>query len=174
MKKTTKILAFAATAAVAFTAGCGSEDTAPTTAADTIVVSSAWTKAAESGMTGSFAELENTGDQDVQVVAVSSPVSSRSELHEMAPGADGGMAMRQMDGGLTIPAGGEHSLAPGADHLMLMDLLEPVTPRHRDRADPHVQRWVVDGIHLAGTRFRRWSGEVRAEHSRRRESRWLS
>ncbi|MDV2477822.1 copper chaperone PCu(A)C [Rhodococcus zopfii] len=128
MKKTTKILAFAATAAVAFTAGCGSEDTAPTTAADTIVVSSAWTKAAESGMTGSFAELENTGDQDVQVVAVSSPVSSRSELHEMAPGADGGMAMRQMDGGLTIPAGGEHSLAPGADHLMLMDLLEPVTP----------------------------------------------
>ncbi len=94
----------------------------PATAADTIVVSSAWTKAAESGMTGAFAELENTGDSDVRVVSVSSPVSSRTELHETAPAAGGGaMTMREMDGGLTIAAGSVHSLAPGGDHLMLMD-----------------------------------------------------
>lgn len=126
MKKTTTFLAFAATAAVALTAGCGSDD--PATAADTIVVSSAWTKAAESGMTGAFAELENTGDSDVRVVSVSSPVSSRTELHETAPAAGGAMTMREMDGGLTIAAGSVHSLAPGGDHLMLMDLIEPATP----------------------------------------------
>lgn len=126
MKKT-KFLAFAAIAAAALAAaGCGSED--PATAADSIVVSSAWTKAAESGMTGAFAELENTGDHAVQIVSVSSQVSSRTELHEMAPAADGAMAMREMDGGLTVAAGSRHSLAPGGDHLMLMDLIEPVTP----------------------------------------------
>ncbi|MFZ2527408.1 MAG: copper chaperone PCu(A)C [Rhodococcus sp. (in: high G+C Gram-positive bacteria)] len=126
MKMQTTFLAAATLVAAAFTAGCGSDE--PATAADSIVVSSAWTKAADSGMTGAFAELDNTGDQDVHIVAVSSPVSSRSELHEMAPGAGGAMSMREMDSGLIVPAHSQHSLAPGGDHLMLMDLIEPVAP----------------------------------------------
>lgn len=125
MKKTLFYTAAAATALLMTTA-CGSDTTAAT-AADDITVSSAWAKAAESGMTGAFAELENTGDTDVRIVGASSPSATRTELHEMA-GAAGAMVMREMEDGFTVPSGATHSLAPGSDHLMLMDLVEPVTP----------------------------------------------
>ncbi|MEE2031763.1 copper chaperone PCu(A)C [Rhodococcus chondri] len=126
MKKTLFYTAAAATALLTATA-CGSDTTTPT-AAETVTVSSAWAKAAESGMTGAFAELENSGDADVHVVAASSPSATRTELHEMAGGDAGAMVMREMADGLTVAAGTSHSLAPGSDHLMLMDLIEPVTP----------------------------------------------
>jgi copper(I)-binding protein len=42
------------------------------------------------------------------------------ELHEMAM-KDGKMVMQQKDGGFVIKAGGTHELAPGGDHLMLMN-----------------------------------------------------
>lgn len=44
----------------------------------------------------------------------------------MVAGAGGGNTMRPKAGGLVVPAGGTHDLAPGGDHLMLMDLTEPL------------------------------------------------
>ena len=41
---------------------------------------------------------------------------------------DGVMTMAPVAGGLEIPAGGSVELKPGSFHLMLMDLIEPVTP----------------------------------------------
>lgn len=109
--------------------GCSS--TQPAAAAkesDSVVVREQWVKAADSGMTAAFAELQNTGDADVHVVGASSPASSRTELHEMATGDDGAMVMRPKEGGFVIPAGGTHVLAAGGDHLMLMDVTSPLTP----------------------------------------------
>ncbi|WP_415975690.1 copper chaperone PCu(A)C [Rhodococcus sp. 077-4] len=121
------------TAAVSATAlilsGCSSNEPATTAPeSDSLVVREQWVKAADSGMTAAFAELQNTGDSDVHVVGASSPSSSRMELHEMATGADGAMVMRPKDGGFVIPAGGTHVLAAGGDHLMLMDVTSPLTP----------------------------------------------
>lgn len=85
-----------------------------------------WAKAADSGMTAAFGTLVNDTDQDITIVAASSDVA-RMELHEMAM-SDGEMVMRPKEGGIVVPAGEEHELAPGGDHIMFMDLTEPLEP----------------------------------------------
>lgn len=121
-------LALVATAALA---GCGSsaDSTAPgpdTQAADAVAVSDAWVKAADSGMSAAFGLLENTGDADVTIVSATSPASTMLELHETVANDAGEMVMQEKDGGFTIPAGGALTLEPGGNHIMLMDLVEPV------------------------------------------------
>lgn len=123
--KTAGIVAAAALCISAF-AAC-SDDNEPATQADAVTVSEQWVKAADSGMTAAFGELANTSDSDVRIVAVSSPVSGQMEIHEMATGDTGAMVMREKEGGLVIPAKGSHSLDPGGDHLMFMDITAPVT-----------------------------------------------
>ncbi len=105
---------------------CG-DDKEPATQADAVTVSEQWVKATDSGMTAGFGELANTSDSDVRVVAVSSPVAGRMEIHEMATGDTGAMVMREKKDGLVIPANGSHRLEPGGDHLMFMDITAPVT-----------------------------------------------
>ncbi|AII11206.1 copper chaperone PCu(A)C [Rhodococcus opacus] len=110
-------------------AGCSSSPQTPSaTQADSVTVTDQWVKAADSGMTSAFAELANTGPGDVRIVSASSPASTRMELHEMAPGEGGSMAMRQKPDGVVVPANGTHSISPGGDHLMLMDITAPLTP----------------------------------------------
>lgn len=119
-------------------AGCsGSATSAPTTSAppaatsttaDALEIADPWVKAADDGMTAAFGVLRNTSDTDVRLVSATSSVAGTCELHEMAEGDDGAMVMRPKAGGVVVPAGGEHALAPGGDHIMLMDLLEPVLP----------------------------------------------
>ncbi|SUE16070.1 lipoprotein [Rhodococcus gordoniae] len=125
MKKTMFGTAIAATSLLA--AACGS-DTGTTDSAEAVVVSEAWVKASDTGMTGAFAEIENTGSSDVHIVGASSPASATTELHEMVSSGGASMVMQEMGDGLVIPADTVHSLAPGGDHLMLMDLVEPLRP----------------------------------------------
>lgn len=97
------------------------------TAADHLTATDPWIKAADSGMTAAFAVLHNDGDQDVTVVGATSDLSP-VQIHEMATDDSGAMVMREKEGGLTIPAGGERAFEPGGDHLMLMELSSPVEP----------------------------------------------
>jgi len=97
------------------------------TAADHLTATDPWIKAAESGMTAAFAVLHNDGDQDVTVVGATYDLSP-VQIHEMATDDSGAMVMREKEGGLTIPAGGERAFEPGGDHLMLMELSSPVEP----------------------------------------------
>ena len=111
-------------------AGCSKTETAPkasdaSDAAKVVTIGDQWVKAADSGMTGVFGTLKNSGKDEVTVVSATSPAAGRTELHEVA-GTPGSMTMRPKEGGFTIPAGGSHALAPGADHLMLMDLKAPL------------------------------------------------
>ncbi|CAG7598262.1 copper chaperone PCu(A)C [Leucobacter soli] len=78
-----------------------------------------WAKSAPSGgMTGLFGVLENRGDHDLVIASAESPDAGSVELHEVT--ADG--VMQEIAEPVTIPAGGSFELAPGANHLMLLDL----------------------------------------------------
>ncbi|RKN47740.1 copper chaperone PCu(A)C [Micromonospora endolithica] len=128
---TAAILALAA-------AGCGSSaDPSPGTNAPSTTASASasaaagvlgirdpWVKAADTGMTAAFGTLVNDGDADVTLTAASTEVSPM-ELHEMAM-EDGKMVMRAKPGGIVIKARSAHALEPGGDHLMLMNLAQPV------------------------------------------------
>lgn len=90
-----------------------------------LVVSDAWSKAAESGMSAAFGILENHTDADVVVTGVASDVSEM-QLHETVM-TDGAMSMHEVDS-FTVPANGTFVLEPGGNHLMFMDLTSPLEP----------------------------------------------
>jgi copper(I)-binding protein len=72
--------------------------------------------------TGMFVQL--TSAQGGKLVAGSSPVAGRVEIHEMAV-VDGVMRMREISA-LELPAGKAVELKPGGYHVMLMDLKQPM------------------------------------------------
>ncbi|WP_066296320.1 copper chaperone PCu(A)C [Arthrobacter luteolus] len=129
MKKITLAAAVLALSAAGL-AGCATDSPAPGASsssaaeqAQQLTLSGAWAKAGDAGgMTGVFGTLKNDGAEDLTVVAASSPAAAAVELHETAMGADGAMTMQQIEGGFTVPAGGEYLLEPGGSHLMLMGL----------------------------------------------------
>ncbi|QGN49698.1 copper chaperone PCu(A)C [Micromonospora sp. WMMD558] len=128
----------AAAVLVTSVAGCGSSDdsssatptASPTaaasasTAAGVLGIRDPWVKAADTGMTAAFGTLVNDGDSDVTITAAATEVSPM-ELHEMTM-KDGKMVMQAKQSGVVIKAKSEHVLQPGGDHLMLMDLKQPV------------------------------------------------
>lgn len=126
-------LAGAAVGLALLTSGCGGAGSEPTTAPaatshePALSVESSWVKAANEGMTAAFGVLVNDGTEDIRIVSAQSSASTVMELHEVTM-IDGEMRMREKEGGFVVPAGGEHPLEPGADHLMMMDLTEPITP----------------------------------------------
>lgn len=136
-----RLSAAAGAAVLALALGaCGSSDSEGDAASDPTASSSAaaeagsltmtdpWVKAADSGMTAVFGTLVNDGDEDVTVVSASSDITDMMELHETVENADGTMAMQPKEGGFVVPAGGDHELAPGGDHIMVMDLNRPLKP----------------------------------------------
>lgn len=106
-------------------APAGSPDAAADAAAP-LTMAHPWVKAADGGMTGAFGTLTNSGTEEVQVVAAASPAAASVELHETVQQADGTAVMAESGGGFTIPAGETFVLEPGANHLMLMGLKDPV------------------------------------------------
>lgn len=123
----TAVLALTLTAC---TTDSGSQSTPTTTPTDatpgSVTVEDAWVKAADSGMTAAFGVVHNGTDAPVTLVSASTPAASMTELHETVDDGTGAMLMQEKDGGFAIPAGGDLTLAPGGNHLMLMDLTAPV------------------------------------------------
>lgn len=86
-----------------------------------------WVKAAapDAMMTGAFGTLVNNSSDDIHVIAVSSPVTERAELHEMV--SQGGTpVMAEMPDGFVVEAGQSFVLEPGGNHFMLMGLTEAI------------------------------------------------
>lgn len=96
------------------------------TAADSVTVTDPWLIAADDAMSSAYGVLVNDGPDDAVLVSATTTASPEMELHETVADDAGDMVMQELDGGLTVPAGGEHVLEPGGDHLMLMDVVEPV------------------------------------------------
>lgn len=82
-----------------------------------------WSRAtpANAPVAGGYLTIENTGDADDRLVAVSAEISPRGEIHEMKMEGDV-MKMSQLPEGLVIKAGETVKLAPGGYHLMFMPL----------------------------------------------------
>ncbi len=87
-----------------------------------VAVNSPWVRASlvQSEITAGYLEITNSGKTDDALVAASSPVAGRVEIHTMKM-ADGVMQMRKLEK-LDVPAGKTVTLAPGGDHLMFFEL----------------------------------------------------
>ena len=68
--------------------------------------------------------VKNHGATEDRLIAVSSGISEKGEMHEMSINADGVMTMREVKD-IVIPAGGEVALKPGGFHLMFVGLKTP-------------------------------------------------
>lgn len=82
-----------------------------------------WSRETPTGarVAGGYFTVKNNGASADRLVAVTSEVSAKAEVHQMAV-SDGVMTMRRVDGGLEIPAGGTVALESGGYHLMFIDL----------------------------------------------------
>ena len=86
-------------------------------------LSHAWARAMLPGATtgGAYMTIVNDGKEADRLVAVSSPLAGRTEVHSMV--MDGGvMKMRALKEGLEIPGGGRVEMKPGSLHLMFLDV----------------------------------------------------
>ncbi|GHC60296.1 copper chaperone PCu(A)C [Limoniibacter endophyticus] len=86
-----------------------------------------WSRATLPGAVvgGGYLTITNNGTEDDRLVGGTTPVAKKVEIHEMK--MDGGvMQMRQLDGGVAIPAGQTVKLDTGGYHLMLQELNAPL------------------------------------------------
>ena len=70
--------------------------------------------------------IHNNTDADDALVAASSPIAGVVELHLSSMDDEGMMSMNQVTE-IPVPAHAAAELKPGSYHLMLIDLLEPLT-----------------------------------------------
>src|SRR5262245_18406356 len=123
MKQLTLTIALAAALASTLTAPLRAEDVK----AGDLLITQAWSRQTPSGakVAGGYLTVENTGTTADWLISGSGDVAGRIEIHEMA--MDGGvMTMRPVEKGLVIDPGKTVKLAPGGNHLMLMDLKSPL------------------------------------------------
>lgn len=119
----TRAAAGALFATVALTAPAFAEDVT----LGALTISAPWARATPPGApTGAgYLTITNAGSTADTLTAVSTPAAATGELHEMAA-KDGIMTMRQVAGGIAIPAGGTVTLKPGGYHLMFITLKAPL------------------------------------------------
>jgi periplasmic copper chaperone A len=79
---------------------------------------------------GGFLVIANSGKREDRLVAGETPVAAEVQLHTMT--MDGGiMRMRQVTGGIAIPARGTLELKPGSFHIMFIGLKRPLQAGER-------------------------------------------
>ncbi len=85
-----------------------------------------WARATVPGAAvgGGYLVIRNNGAVADRLVSVTSPVSARVEMHEMAMERDV-MRMREVKG-VAVPAKGSVEFKPGGYHLMFMELKAPL------------------------------------------------
>ncbi len=90
-----------------------------------LTISDLWTRATppKAASAGGYLTIVNAGKEPDRLIAASSPVAGKAELHQMAM-KNGVMTMRPVAGGIAIPQGGKVSLDPDGLHIMFIDLKE--------------------------------------------------
>lgn len=92
-----------------------------TAMAQTVDVKNAWVRSSVPGQKATGAFMTLTAKEGAKLVGVSSPAAGVTEVHEMKMDGDI-MRMREVTGGLELPAGKAVELKSGGYHVMLMDL----------------------------------------------------
>ena len=121
MRPISKFAAVSVMVAVAFPAFAQGTGTS-------IAVEQPWARATPGGAkTGAvYMTLDNKSGTADRLTGVSSDVAEKLQIHEMKV-ENGVMKMREIAGGLPIPASGSVVLKPGSYHVMLIGLKKPLT-----------------------------------------------
>lgn len=114
------------TASATTAAAAGSATTAPS-AAKLPTIAKPWARATADGVKMGAAYFTVTAPADDKLVAakVPSSVAAMTEIHEVTM-SNGAMSMKELAGGLPLPAGTAVELKPGGYHIMLMQLAGPL------------------------------------------------
>jgi len=90
-----------------------------------LVIDTPWMKATmpNAPVSGGYMVIRNTGSEADRLIGGNVDFAGKVEVHEMKMENDV-MKMREVEGGLEIPAGGEVVLKPGGFHVMFMGLKE--------------------------------------------------
>ncbi|MEL6437450.1 MAG: copper chaperone PCu(A)C [Pseudomonadota bacterium] len=81
---------------------------------------------ANAPVSAGYMTITNNGSEADTLVAAKAPFSGRVELHEMTM-QDDVMKMRELEGGIVIPAGETVILMPGGLHVMFMDMQQQLS-----------------------------------------------
>ncbi|MFT4147359.1 MAG: copper chaperone PCu(A)C [Micrococcaceae bacterium] len=113
--------------------GCGntttsSSSSSASTQASALTLTDGWVKAVPAGenMTAAFGTIKNESDKEITITSASSPIAPSVQLHQTTKDSAGQSQMQENKDGIKIPAHGEHTLEPGGDHIMLMNLSKGV------------------------------------------------
>jgi periplasmic copper chaperone A len=92
-----------------------------------IQVEQPWSRATPtSASTGAvYLTITNKSHDTDRLLGASSDVADKLQIHEMKV-VNGTMEMREVSGGLPVPAGGSVVLKPGSYHVMLIGLKKPL------------------------------------------------
>jgi periplasmic copper chaperone A len=93
-----------------------------------IAIEQPWSRATPSGAkTGAiYMTIDNKSATPDKLIGASSDVADKLQIHEMKV-ENGVMQMREVTGGLPVPANGSVVLKPGSYHVMLIGLKKPLT-----------------------------------------------
>jgi len=86
-----------------------------------IAVTDAWVRSNPNGMGAGYMVITSPQDDRLVAAAVDPSVAGAVEVHEVVM-QDGSMRMREVDGGVPLPAGAAVELRPGGYHLMLLEM----------------------------------------------------
>ena len=102
----------------------------PAFANDGLKITDAYARSSgPSAKTGAaFMVIENHGDTDDRLIGAATTAAKLTEFHTHKESADGVVQMLKVEEGFAIPAKGEHLLARGGDHMMMMGLTAPMEP----------------------------------------------
>jgi periplasmic copper chaperone A len=111
----------------ALTLGAGSA-IAENYGSGSIEIANPWTRATPKGasVAGAYLTITNKGSAPDRLVGGSAAVAGRFEVHRMVM-EQGVAKMRPIEGGLEIKPGETVELKPGAFHVMLTGLKQPLT-----------------------------------------------
>ena len=92
-----------------------------------LVITRPWARATPGGaeVAGGYLRIENTGKEADKLVGGATDIAGAVEFHDMKI-VDGVMQMRELTGGLEIPAGGSVAFKPGSVHVMFTHLKAPL------------------------------------------------
>jgi len=89
-----------------------------------VLVENAWVRATVPGQKVAAVYLDIHSDARATLIGVRSPAASTAEVHSTSN--DGGVAKMRQVQRLDLPAGQTVRLAPNGNHIMLMDIKQPL------------------------------------------------
>jgi copper(I)-binding protein len=102
-------------------------DAGPAVTVGDLQISSAFSRATlpNAPVGAGYLVVTNTGTADDRLVSASSDIAGMTQFHTMKMEGDV-MKMSELGEGVVIPAGGSVTFAPGGNHIMFMELKQPL------------------------------------------------